>query len=148
MCFSADCTEGFYPDPADNSTCIEVPIGTYKEITGSAIYIECPFGFSTVMNGSTDPTDCHGELKNKKIFLTISDCNGNNHCITNFILQLSVQLDLNQMPQTQQNVYCVKLDTTVQSMLQIHVKCVQTTTQRHLLEAQVKLIAKVSFDIL
>ena len=57
-----------------------------------------------------------------------------------------MRLDRNQMPQIQQNVYFVKLDTTVLLMHQIHVKCVPTTIQHHLLEAQVKLTAKVGLS--
>ena len=69
--FSADCDPGFYPDPSDNSTCIEVPIGTYKTSSGSASFMECPSGFSTVLNGSSDPSFCHSKLltmENQRFF--------------------------------------------------------------------------------
>ena len=60
--FSADCGPGFYPDPSDNATCIEVPIGTYKTANGSMSFTSCDPGFSTVLNGSADPTLCHGMM--------------------------------------------------------------------------------------
>ena len=60
--FLADCSAGFYPDPSDNATCIEVPIGSYKNENGSGSFTLCPFGFSTVNNGSTDPSDCYGKI--------------------------------------------------------------------------------------
>ena len=58
--FLADCGPGFYPDPSANATCIEVPIGSYKTANGSMSFTLCADGFSTVLNGSADPTLCHG----------------------------------------------------------------------------------------
>ena len=75
LVISADCDAGFYPDPSDNSTCIEVPVGTYKTASGSGTYTACQSGFSTVLNGSSDPSLCHSKLSIMIDFHKLIKCN-------------------------------------------------------------------------
>ncbi|XP_052228764.1 uncharacterized protein LOC127842990 isoform X2 [Dreissena polymorpha] len=73
QCSGNDVARSFYCIPCGKGAyksgdqCSHCPVGQYQDEVGKASCISCPYGFTTIGEGSTSPYDCKGDKTNNRI---------------------------------------------------------------------------------